>query len=239
MDELGLRVRNEVYDAFVREGRAPTAAETAEALGLAPEEVEAVFSRLHDAHALVLQPGSREIRMLNPFSAVETPHRVEAGGRTWFANCAWDALGIPAALHADGLVESRCPDCGEPLELQVRDGELVRGAELLVHFVVPATALVGRHRLHLKHDGLPPVGGAPAQLARGDRPGARRQPDRADAARARPALVVDAARARLAAAHACRVAGDPRRARPQGRVLASGLILIVSSTARLTGDLGS
>jgi hypothetical protein len=33
--------------------------------------------------------------MLNPFSAVETPHRVEAGGRSWFANCAWDALGIP------------------------------------------------------------------------------------------------------------------------------------------------
>jgi hypothetical protein len=76
--------------------------------------------------------------MLNPFSAVEAPHRVEAGGREWFANCAWDALGIPAALHTDGSVRSECPDCGEPLELEVRDGELVRGSELLVHFVVPA-----------------------------------------------------------------------------------------------------
>ena len=66
--------------------------------------------------------------MLNPFSAVETPHRVESGGRPWFANCAWDALGIPAALHADGRVRSGCPDCGELLELEVRDGVLARGA---------------------------------------------------------------------------------------------------------------
>ena len=77
--------------------------------------------------------------MLNPFSAVETPHRVEAQGRTWFGNCAWDALGIPAALHADGVVRSQCPDCGEPLDLEIREGELVEGRDLLVHFVVPAS----------------------------------------------------------------------------------------------------
>ena len=138
MDELDRRVRNAVYAAFVRDGSPPSAADTAGALGLAAEEVEGAFRRLHDAHALVLQPGSSAIRMLNPFSVVETPHRVESGGRSWFANCAWDALGIPAALHADGRVDSRCPDCGEALELEVRDGGLVRGTELLVHFVVPA-----------------------------------------------------------------------------------------------------
>ena len=138
MDEFDLRVRNEVYAFFVREGRAPAPAETAAALGVAAEEVEGAFRRLHDDHALVLHERSLEIRMLNPFSAVETPHTVEANGRTWFANCAWDALGIPAALHADGRVESRCPDCGESLELEVRDSTLVRGADLLVHFVVPA-----------------------------------------------------------------------------------------------------
>ena len=138
MDELDLRIRNEIYSSFVRSGSAPSPAETAAALGLAAGEVEAAQQRLHDAHALVLQPDGRSIRMLNPFSAVETGHRVEAGGRAWYANCAWDALGIPAALSMDGRIESSCPDCGEPLELEVRDGQLVRGAELLVHFVVPA-----------------------------------------------------------------------------------------------------
>jgi len=138
MDELDLRIRNHLYSSFVRDGHPPAPADAAAELGLAVAEAAAAYLRLHDAHALVLRPGTTEIRMLNPFSAVETPHRVEAGGRSWFANCAWDALGIPAALHADGRVESACPDCGELVELEVRDGELVRGAGLLVHFVVPA-----------------------------------------------------------------------------------------------------
>ncbi|HWL33885.1 MAG TPA: organomercurial lyase [Gaiellaceae bacterium] len=138
MDEVDLRIRNHLYGSFVADGRTRTAAETAAALGLGEEEVADAYRRLHDGHALVLHPGTTEIRMLNPFSAVETPHRVEADGRSWFANCAWDALGIPAALHTDGSVSSACPDCGEPLELELRDGELVHGADLLVHFVVPA-----------------------------------------------------------------------------------------------------
>jgi Alkylmercury lyase len=138
MDELDLRVRNHAYVSFVRDGIAPTPADAAADLGLAEAEAAAAYRRLHDAHALVLEPDSVRIRMLNPFSAVETPHRVESAGRSWFANCAWDALGIPAALHADGRIESVCPDCAEPLELEVATGELVRGSELLVHFVVPA-----------------------------------------------------------------------------------------------------
>jgi hypothetical protein len=138
VDELDLRIRTHLYASFVADGRPRTPAETCEALGLAEKEVAEAYERLHDAHALVLDPGTTEIRMLNPFSAVETQHRVEADGRSWFANCAWDALGIPAALHTDGAVCSACPDCGEPVELEVREGELVRGAELLVHFVVPA-----------------------------------------------------------------------------------------------------
>ena len=138
MDELDLRIRNHLYASFVRDGRALGAAEAAAALQLPAREVEAAYRRLHDAHAIVLEPDGTAIRMLNPFSAVETPHRVEAAGRSWFANCAWDALGIPAVLRADGRIESACADCGERLELEVRGDALVRGAELLVHFVVPA-----------------------------------------------------------------------------------------------------
>ena len=138
MDELDLGIRNEIYGSFVRTGNMPAPAETAAALDLAEDEVADAYARLHDAHALALEPGTTRIRMLNPFSAVETPHRVVAGGRSWFANCAWDALGIPGALHTDGAGSSPCADCGEPLELEVGDGELVRGNDLLVHFVVPA-----------------------------------------------------------------------------------------------------
>ena len=138
MNDLELRVRNQVYAAFVRDGEAPSAHETGMALGVATHTVADAYRRLHDARALVLEPDGERIRMLNPFSVPATPHRVDSGGRTWFANCAWDALGVPAALHRDGTVRSECADCGEPLELEVRDGRLVRGTELLVHILVPA-----------------------------------------------------------------------------------------------------
>ena len=139
MDELDLRIRNHVYGSFAQFGTALSPTQAADELGLRFHEAEAAYRRLHEAHALVLRPGTTEIRMLNPFSPVETSHRVEADGRSWFANCAWDALGIPGALHTDGTVRSECPDCGETLELEVRDGELVEGRDLLVHFVVPAS----------------------------------------------------------------------------------------------------
>jgi Alkylmercury lyase len=139
VDELDLRIRNHVYGSFVRNGTAASPIEVAAALGLEESAVAESYRRLHDAHALVLEPGETRIRMLNPFSAVETPHRVRADGRDWFANCAWDALGVSAALHEDdAAIVSRCPDCGDRLELELRGGALVGGDDLLVHFVVPA-----------------------------------------------------------------------------------------------------
>jgi hypothetical protein len=74
--------------------------------------------------------------MANPFSGVETPFTVRAKGKTYFANCAWDSLGIPAALHLDAEIEAFCAQSGELLHLRVSGGE-VRGSEALVHFLIP------------------------------------------------------------------------------------------------------
>jgi hypothetical protein len=116
VDDGDLGVRNRTYRLLVELGRAPEPAEVGD-----PAEVVAAWRRLHDRHALVLGE-SGSIRMANPFSAVSTPHRVAAAGREWYANCAWDAFGICAALHADGRIETTCPDCGEPIPVEVRDG---------------------------------------------------------------------------------------------------------------------
>lgn len=133
-----LDVRRHVYFSIVANGRPPTVDETAEALGRAADDVEQSYRRLHEAHALVLFPDSTEIWIANPFCFAPTPHRVEAGGRRWTATCAWDALGIPAALHSDGRISSECACCGDPLHLEVRDGALVEGTDVLVHILVPA-----------------------------------------------------------------------------------------------------
>jgi len=133
MDDRDLQLRNDIYARFVDKGRAPRADE----LGLPPAEAEAALRRLHDAHALVLENGSMEIRMLNPFSCVPSAYRVTAGGRTWFANCAWDAFGVCAALAVDGHVSAACADCAEPIEIDVRGGAPEPDG-YLVHILVPA-----------------------------------------------------------------------------------------------------
>lgn len=137
MDERDLEVRNVTYGMFVELGRAPTAGSVASTAGLTDPEVEESWRRLHDAHAVVLDPATSEIRMANPFSAVLTAYRVQAAGRSWYANCAWDALGICAALHVNGRIETSCPDCGEPIAVEVHNQRPDDG-RLLFHCLLPA-----------------------------------------------------------------------------------------------------
>ena len=139
MDPADLELRNRTYHRFVELGRAPTADEVAAITGAETEEVEAGWRRLHDEHALVLDPVTSEILMANPFAARPTPFRVEADGRWWYANCAWDAFGIGAAMGVDSRIQTACPDCHEPIALTVTDGRLDHDGPVF-HVLVPADA---------------------------------------------------------------------------------------------------
>jgi hypothetical protein len=132
VDETDLELRRRTYSFFIEHARAPVPAELGDR-----EEVLAGWRRLHDEHALVLNGETDELRMLNPFSAAPTAYRVRAADRWWYGNCAWDALGICAALHTDGRVETSCPDCREPLVIEVRN-ERLDDESLLFHCLVPA-----------------------------------------------------------------------------------------------------
>lgn len=134
-----LVLRRQTYGLIVGLGRVPTAQEVAGESGLSAEDVVAGWRRLHDEHALVLDGDGTQILMANPFSGVPTPYEVRAGGRTWWGNCAWDALGICAALGTDGDVTTACPDCGDPLTVGIRDTRPT-DLSLVFHCLVPARA---------------------------------------------------------------------------------------------------
>lgn len=138
VDVVDLQLRNVTYRRFVELGRAPTVHEVAASIGSDDETVRRGWRRLHEAHALVLQHGADEIRMANPFSAIPTAYRVSAGDRWWYANCAWDAFGICAALGVDGRIETSCADCGEALTVDVID-QVPNDETLLFHSLVPAS----------------------------------------------------------------------------------------------------
>lgn len=130
-------VRYRVYDHVMREGLPPTLAETAAALDRSLVEVRDSFQRLADGHILVLQKGSGEILMANPFSAVPTPFLVKGGGRSYYGNCIWDAMGIPAMLKQDAVIEASCGCCRTAMNLKVTNGAL-EAAHGFAHFAVPA-----------------------------------------------------------------------------------------------------
>jgi hypothetical protein len=121
VDQVDLDVRNVTYRRFVELGQAPTVGEVAASMGRGVAELTAAWRRLHDAHALVLDDAG-DLLMANPFAARSTDFVVDAAGRSWFANCGWDAFGIGAALHVDSAFDTHCPDCGAALHIRVRDG---------------------------------------------------------------------------------------------------------------------
>ncbi len=137
MDAGDIELRNRTYARFVELGRAPAPEEVGDADEVRRDEVRAAWQRLHDQHALVLDASKKELRMANPFSAVPTAYRVQTSSRWWYANCAWDAFGICAALDVGGRIEASCADCGEPIAVEVHDRR-PDDASLLFHCLVPA-----------------------------------------------------------------------------------------------------
>jgi hypothetical protein len=136
-DALDREVRIHVFRHAADTAHVPTPGEIAAAMSRPQAEIEGALLRLAAARVLILAPGTANIWAANPFCAVPSSFRVEALGRTYWGICIWDALGIPAALHADASITARCGDCDHDIALQVR-GEALARADGMVHFGVPA-----------------------------------------------------------------------------------------------------
>ena len=135
--DFDVEVKLAVYRHFAGTGVRPSTAQVAGALGATVASVREAFGRLRTRRVLVLEDDGESIRMAPPFSGVPTQHVVTADGVSYFANCAWDALGIPAALHRPATVRSRCEQSLCPLLLEVSAAG-PGPSEWLFHCVVPA-----------------------------------------------------------------------------------------------------
>lgn len=130
-------LRQAVYRWVISRGEIPTSDQIAHAANISKQEVLDALARLSDAHVLVLQKNG-EILMAMPFSAVPTPFLITARGRShYYANCAWDAVGVPIMLRSDGKISSACGCCGTAIHISIRGGAIQSG-ECIVHFAIPA-----------------------------------------------------------------------------------------------------
>jgi alkylmercury lyase-like protein len=135
--EADVQVKLALFREFAESGRAPSCGGVAARTGLPTDAVLEAYRSLCSQRLIWLEPDGATIRMAPPFSGVPTQHRVEADGVDYYANCAWDALGVLAALHRPGRVRSRCEQSGEPLNLDVGENG-PEPSTWVYHCLVPA-----------------------------------------------------------------------------------------------------
>jgi len=135
-DSLLWQVRAFVYNHFADTTHPPSVDETAQHFNIDIEEASALYKELNNRHAFFLQPETLTIRMANPFSGIRTDFKVHANGKTYFANCAWDMIGIPVALHSDAVIEAVFTESNDSVQLEIKNGQITN-YDLLIHFPLP------------------------------------------------------------------------------------------------------
>lgn len=133
MTPFDRQVRAQIYRLL--EGGVSTvdAPVIADSRGWDTPEVESSLGRLADEHVIALVEATPQVWMAHPFSGVETSYQAVIGDRSWYANCAWDALAI-LALLGDG--EALATGAGAELVWNVEGGRVTPPG--IVHLLVPA-----------------------------------------------------------------------------------------------------
>jgi hypothetical protein len=130
-------LRHTVYEITLQTGVPPLVTQLTNRLAASEVDVRHGLKRLATARVFVLQPQSGELLMVPPFSAVPTPFVVSTPRYTTYANCAWDAFGVPVMLHEDAEIRSGCACCGESIALAAISARVPSG-DAVMHFAVPA-----------------------------------------------------------------------------------------------------
>ncbi len=91
-------------------------------------KIEEILNELDRFDAIHLGESKTYIIAAYPFSGIATSHKVSfkrKGFKSVYAMCAIDALGISFMFDSDVSIESPCFHCGEKIEIDVQDEEIV------------------------------------------------------------------------------------------------------------------
>lgn len=136
LSEQDWQIRLYIFQYIVDRSTAPSCEETAQHFNLSPDEARLAYHRLNDHHRIFLKPGTDDVMMAHPLSAVPTPYKVYIKGRQLWANCGMDSLGIPALLQADARIEATILRTGEVITYAIENGGLKADGGF-VHFPLP------------------------------------------------------------------------------------------------------
>ncbi|HEV7764837.1 MAG TPA: organomercurial lyase [Thermoanaerobaculia bacterium] len=130
-------VRGAITRAIAARGFAPSNDDLAAALGMSLLQFEESLERLQATKSLLLHPNSHKVWVAHPFALSPGSCWVKTQTRGYWANCLYCALGIAAALERDAVIHTRLGGESEAVEFEIRNGEVVRGAEHVFHLSTP------------------------------------------------------------------------------------------------------
>jgi hypothetical protein len=137
METVAKDVRIYIFRQAVETATVPQAEQIARDLGHSQERIDQALKDLASSKVLILAPNSTRIWAANPFCAEPSGFRVTSDGKKYWGICIWDSLGIAAAVGKDARIDATCGDCGDPIQLEIRNGQ-IEHSEAIVHFAVPA-----------------------------------------------------------------------------------------------------
>ena len=117
-----------VLQGFVERGTGLHYTELARQMGRTPEEGRTL---MHDLMAsgipAWLHPSTELIASFAPFNALPTHYRITVDGKSnGYVQCGFEVLAVSWLFPGRTVrVDAPCLDCGEPLHVTMRDGELL------------------------------------------------------------------------------------------------------------------
>lgn len=151
LDAAGL-LREAGFALLLRDRRPVEVTQLATAVGLDRDSADGAVTSLAQAGWLDLDDSGRVVGAAG-LSLTTGPHRLTLGDDP-FRTCAYDSIGIAAALAANAHLETTCGQCGAPINLAFRGGVPERtgpehlwlaegGSDLRGSFCTPTVLLCG------------------------------------------------------------------------------------------------
>ena len=132
-----VELRIHIYDVLLDRGLPPRLSELARDFNVTERDARDAIAALKIGKTVQPHRRTGEIWMAGPFASEKTDYTVAGRKTTWFANCAWDMLGIPMIAREWVSIDTRCGESGETIRLSA-DQDSPSRENLVVHFLVPA-----------------------------------------------------------------------------------------------------